>query len=363
MKYKLADLPKACMALVVMGILSSCGEHEAIVEKNDNAIPDSVISKTETAPATMEDVVETVKLNGKIQANESKQARVYALVSGKIKSLSVELGDNVKKGQTLAVLQSTEVAGVANDLTLAQSNVDMTQKTLESTEDLYKDNLATERELTSAKLDHNKALSELNRAKQVSAITGGTNATYTLSAPINGTIIEKNITNNSEVRQDNSASLFTVADLANVWIIANVYESDINKVKIGDNVIVKTLSAPDKNYQGRIDKIYDVLDPASRTMKVRISMNNPNAELKPEMFATVMVKGKAEGRMLAIPSRAVVMDNSKQYVVVKKDKQLSIRPVVIQKRIGETTFITGLQEGEQVVTNSQVFLYEALNSK
>jgi len=239
----------------------------------------------------------------------------------------------------------------------------MTQKTLESTEDLYKDNLATQRDLTTARLDHNKALSELNRAKQVSAITGGINATYTLSAPINGTIIEKNITNNSEVRQDNSASLFTVADLANVWIIANVYESDINKVKIGDDVIVKTLSAPDKNYHGRIDKIYDVLDPASRTMKVRISMNNLNAELKPEMFATVTVKGKPEGRMLSIPSKAVVMDNSKHYVVVKKDKQLSIRPIVIQKRIGETTFITGLQEGEQVVTNSQVFLYEALNSK
>ncbi|MFT3934213.1 MAG: efflux RND transporter periplasmic adaptor subunit [Chitinophagaceae bacterium] len=349
--------------LLAFVMLASCGEHTVVVEKNDNPVPDSVIAHAETATVAIEDIAESVKLNGKVIPNESKQAKVYALVSGKIKSLSVELGDEVKKGQTLAVLQSTEVAGVANDMSLAQSNVDIAKKNLESTEDLYKSNLATERDLTSAKLEFNKASSELNRAKQVSAITGGTNATFVLTAPISGTVIEKTITNNSEVRQDNSNSLFTVADLSNVWVIANVYESDINKIKLGDNVVVNTLSAPEKNYIGKIDKVYDVLDPASRTMKVRISMNNAHNELKPEMFATINVKGKSEGRMLAIPSKAVVMDNSKQYVVVKKDKQLSIKPIQVQKRIGDLSFITGLTQGELVVTNSQVFLYEALNSK
>ncbi|HMC87758.1 MAG TPA: efflux RND transporter periplasmic adaptor subunit, partial [Chitinophagaceae bacterium] len=137
-----------------------------------------------------------------------------------------------------------------------------------------------------------------------------------------------------------------------------------NKIHIGDNVIVNTLSAPEKNYTGRIDKIYDVLDPASRTMKVRISMSNPHNELKPEMFATINVKGKSEGRMMSIPSRAVVLDDSKQYVVVKKDKQhLMIKPVQVIKRIGDKSFVTGVNEGDQVVTNSEVFLYEALNSK
>ncbi len=355
---------KIFLPLVITCIIAaSCRVHAVEAAKDDNAVPDSVIAHAETAPVTIEDIAETVKLNGKIIPNESKQAKVYALVSGKVKSLSVELGDYVKKGQQLAILQSTEVAGVANDVSLAASNVDIAKKNLESTQDLYKSNLATEKDLTSAKLEFNKASSELNRAKQVSAITGGFNATYILGAPISGNIIEKTITNNSEVRQDNSASLFTVADLSTVWVIASVYESDINKITIGDNVVVNTLSNPEKNYPGKIDKIYDVLDPASRTMKVRISMLNPMRELKPEMFATITVKGKPEGRMLSIPSKAVVMDNSLQYVIVKKDKQLLIKPVQVQKRIGETSFITGLQEGEQVVTNSQVFLYEALNTK
>ncbi len=347
-----------------LAILSSCREQTIVNSKDDNSIPDSIINKTETAPVEMDDIVETIKLNGKIIPNEGKQAKVYSLVSGKIKSVAVELGDYVKQGQLLAVIQSSEVAGVANDLSMANSNVEITKKNLESTEALYKSNLATEKDLTQARIEFNKATSELNRATQVSSITGGNNGTYLLKAPINGIVIEKTITNNSEVRPDNNASLFSVADLSNVWVIASVYESDINKIHIGDNVVVNTLSNPEKNYAGKIDKIYDVLDPASRTMKVRISMNNLHNELKPEMFATITVKGKSEGRILSIPSRAVVLDDSKQYVIVKKDKQqLIIRPIQLIKRIGDKSFVAGLNEGDLVVTNSQVFLYEALNSK
>ncbi|MFT3705165.1 MAG: efflux RND transporter periplasmic adaptor subunit [Agriterribacter sp.] len=349
--------------LFIIYTAASC-THAAVTEtKSDNNLPDSIVNKVETAAAVMDDVAETIKLNGKITPDEKRQAKVYALVSGKIKSVSTELGDYVKKGQTLAVLQSSEVAGTANDLSLAESNVSITKKTLESTQDLYSSNLATEKDLTLAKLEYNKAVSELNRAKEVSSITGGSNAIYTLTAPISGTVTEKTITGNSQVRSDNNAGLFTVADLSVVWVIASVYESDIDKIHTGDQVTVNTLSNASKNYTGVIDKIYDVLDPASRTMKVRITMNNPSVELKPEMFATVTVKGKSAGRMLSIPSKAVVLDNSKQYVVVKNNNRLQIKGIKVIKRIGDKSFIDGLSEGDQVVTNSQVFLYEALNSK
>lgn len=343
---------------------TSCEEHNEIQPKDDNPVPDSVAQQTVTAPASIGSENNVVKLNGKITPDETKQAKVYALVSGKIRSVSVELGDHVNRGKQLAVLQSTEVAGVANDVSVSESNLAIAQKNLQAAEDMYKSNLATEREVISARLEVSKASSELNRAKQVSSITGGTNATYVLTAPINGTVIEKTITNNSEVRQDNSTSLFTVADLSTVWIIANVYEADINKIHLGDQVTVNTLTDPNKNYTGRIDKIYDVLDPANRTMKVRISMPNPNDELKPEMFVTISVKQGSMGNKLSIPSVAVVLDDSKHYVIVKHGKDsLSIREVQVLDRVGDRTFVSGLQEGEQVVTNSQVFLYQALNSK
>ncbi len=172
------------------------------------------------------------------------------------------------------------------------------------------------------------------------------------------------MTNNSQVRNDNNTSLFSIANLSNVWIIANVYEADINNIKLGDEVKVNTLADPNKDYVGKIDKVYNVLDPATRTMKVRISMNNANGELKPEMFATIKVKNSSSSRkVLSIPSQAVVLDNSKNYVIVKQGNNLQVKQVEIVKRVDPKSFVSGLNEGDQVVMNSQVFLLQALNSK
>jgi cobalt-zinc-cadmium efflux system membrane fusion protein len=351
------------LPVALVCVLSACSSHVQEVSKDDPAISDSLFNHVPTAAAKMEEPAENIKLNGKIQPDESKEAKVYALVSGKIKSVQVELGDYVKQGQTLGVLQSTEVAGITNDVSVAESNLQLAKKNEETQKSLFEGNLATQQDYLTAQVEHKKAQSELNRAHQVAAITGGNSAAYTLKAPISGYVIEKNISGNSEVRQDNNNALFTVADLSIVWIIANVYETDITSIRLGDEVRVKTLANPEKEYLGKIDKIYNVLDPANRTMKVRISMPNANGELKPEMFATVKVNTRATGSVLSIPANAMVMDNSKQYVVVKKAKELEIREIKLLRRIEDRAFISGLQEGEQVVTSSQVFIYDALNIK
>jgi cobalt-zinc-cadmium efflux system membrane fusion protein len=353
--YKTAIIPVFGFIIAV-----SCNQPQA-APANPNTVWDSVLRTVQTAPATVESVVECIKLNGQIQANEDHQAKVYALASGKIKSVNVALGDKVQKNQTLAVLQSMEVAANSNDLSLAEANVAMTKKNLETTKDLYEGNLATSRDYTSAQVDYNKALSELNRAKQVLAITGGKNAVYELKAPLTGYVVERNISGNSEVRQDNNNPLFTVADLSNVWVIANVYESDISRIHTGDAVKVTTLANPNTPLDGKIDKIYNVLDPATRTMKVRISMANPTIALMPDMFVTVKVNAQPASSMLTIPSQAIVMDDSKNYVVVKDAKGLHIKEITLIKRVDPKAYVEGLVEGEQVVTNSQVFIYQALS--
>lgn len=346
--------------VIASAAMVSCGHNEAAPVKNNNAW-DSIMRTIQTAPVTVENVAEMIKLNGKIQANEDHQAKVYALVSGKIRSVNVALGDKVQKGQVLAVLQSSEVAGMSNDITLAESNVAITKKNMETTKDLYQGNLATEKDYLTAQVEYNKALSELNRAKSVASITGGKNAVYELRAPLTGYVIEKNITANSEVRQDNNNPLFSVADLSNVWVIANVYESDIDQIHTGDAVQVNTLANPNASYEGKIDKIYNVLDPATRTMKVRITMNNPGLELKPEMFVTVKVNAQPSAKMLAIPSQAIVLDNSKNYVIVKEGGQLHVKEIQLIKRVDNKAYIQGLNDSDQVVTNSQVFIYQALS--
>lgn len=342
--------------------LFSCNDRQTQPVKATSAIPDTLVKNIQTAPAVTEFERDVIKLNGKIQANESRQAKVFALVSGRIQYTHAELGDFVRKGQVLAELKSIEVAGMSNDISLAESNVQMAKKNLETTTDLYKGSLATEQDWLNAKIGYNKALSEFNRARQVASITGGKNASYTISAPISGFIIEKNVTANSEVRQDNNTDLFAIADLSEVWIMANVYEADMNSIHLGDPVTVNTLANPTKDYPGRIDKIYNVLDPATRTMKVRISMNNPGYQLKPEMFASVKVNGRVATQVLSIPSQAIIMDNSRNYVVLRRADKLSIREITLIKRVDDRAYIAGLAVGDQVVTNSQVFLYQALST-
>jgi cobalt-zinc-cadmium efflux system membrane fusion protein len=136
----------------------------------------------------------------------------------------------------------------------------------------------------------------------------------------------------------------------------------MNSIHLNDSVIINTLASPGKDYYGTVNKIYNVLDPATRTMKVRINMNNSNNELKPEMFATVKINEKTDNKSLAVPSAAIVLDNSKNYVVIKEGSKLSVREITLIKRQGDTAYITGLNAGEQVVTASQVFLYQALTS-
>ncbi|MGZ3925174.1 MAG: efflux RND transporter periplasmic adaptor subunit [Flavisolibacter sp.] len=353
----------ALFMVVIISFLISCNSHEKDEAATTPVISDSLIRTLQTAPVVPKDESNIVKLNGKIQPDESRLVKVYALVSGKIQKVNVELGDFVHKGQTLAILKSTEVAGTSNDLVLAESNVAMTKKALETTKDLYDGKLATEQDFINAKLAYNNALAQLNKAKQVASITGGQNSSYVITAPITGYVIEKTITNNSAVRSDNSADLFAIADLSRVWVMANVYEADINNIHLGDSVRVNTLASPEKNYIGKVDKIYNVLDPATRTMQVRISMDNATGELKPEMFATVTLSAKSSGKLLSIPSHAIVMDDSRNFVIVKKGNKLDVKEINLVKRLEDEAYILGLSEGDSVVTSSQVFLYQALTTK
>ncbi len=352
-----------CAIVFILHFLfSSCNQHQQEAAKESLAVTDSMVRNVSTVKAIWEDMEGFVKLNGKIEPNDTKQTKVFALVSGRIESLNVELGDYVQKGQALAILKSTEVAGVSNDLSLASSSVEMAKKNLETTRDLYEGKLATEQDYLNAKITYNKALSELNRASQVASITGGNSSSYVVKAPISGYIIEKNINNNSEVRADNNTHLFAIADLSEVWVVANVYEADFKSIHLGDSVKVNTLADPEKDYLGKIDKIYNVLDPATRTLRIRVSMTNPNNELKPEMFATIRVNGKSAGKALAIPANAIVMDDSKNYVIVRKNNQLLIKEIGLVKRVDHKAYVTGLDEGDEVVNKSQVFLYQALNN-
>jgi cobalt-zinc-cadmium efflux system membrane fusion protein len=166
------------------------------------------------------------------------------------------------------------------------------------------------------------------------------------------------------IRTDNSNNLFTISDLKNVWVLANVYESNISQVHPGDNVEVTTLSYPGRVFHGKVDKILNVLDPTNKVMKVRIVLPNPDYALKPEMFASVRVANKTSEESLCVPSGSLIFENSQYFVLVyKSQSDVKITPVQVISSNGNQSYISGpVQQGDKVIGSNAVLIYSALNS-
>jgi len=219
----------------------------------------------------------------------------------------------------------------------------------------------SEREFITVKLEYDKALSELQKAENVASITGGENSIYQIISPISGYIIAKNITNNSEVRDDMAEPLFSIADLSTIWVLADVFEVDIQRIKLGQSVEIKTLSN-EKHYQGKIDKVYTVLDPDTKTMKVRVSLANTHNELMPGMFVSVKVECNEAETAVVIPYNSLIFNENRNFVVVKNGNKTEIREVQELFHNNGKCYVNGLTDGETVITEGQLFLFEQLNS-
>ena len=305
-------------------------------------------------------------LSGEIGFDENKVVKVFPFSSGQVMEVKVSLGDKVKQGQTLAVIRSADIVGNYSDLSSAERDESIAKRQMDNEESLFKNGISSEKEYNEAKLNYEKAAAVVNKIRQQIAINGkgNTDATgaYTIKAPREGYIVEKKINPGSFIRQDNTDNLFTISDLKNVWVWANVYEIDISKIKLGYTAVVNTLAYPDKSFTGEVDKISDVLDPQTKVMRIRINLPNPSGLLKPEMFANVKVTNKEGRKAVSVPSSALVFSNSKNYVVIYKDQcDLKVQEVSVLKNVSGVSYISsGLQVGERVISENQILLYNAL---
>jgi cobalt-zinc-cadmium efflux system membrane fusion protein len=353
--------------LCVLSFLFSC---KTKTEDNENEktkyiIPDSLAKKLEIDTVIKSQFINAATFTGKVAFNDEHVVKIYPMISGNVQDVKVMLGDYVQAGQTLAVIKSSEMAGYSNDLVNAETNLRVAKKNSDATQDMFNSGLASQKDLISAEAAYEQAKSELSRINRVLKINGGnTSGEFVVKAPISGFIVEKFITNNTSIRADNSNNLFTISDLANVWILANVYESNISLVHAGDNADVTTLSYPGKVFHGKIDKIMNVLDPTNKVMKVRVVLPNPAYELKPEMFANITVTNKENKEMLCVPSSAIIFDHSENYVLVyNNNADVRITPVKVLNTVNNKTFIeTGVNAGDKIIASQAILIYDALNN-
>lgn len=358
--------------LLLLGGMSSCGSSAKSEETAtaDQPRQDANLLATATFDtAKLENVRNELNLTGKITFNQDQVVKVFPLVGGHIETLKADLGDYVKKGQTLALIRSGDLADLEQQGIAARGQLSVAQKNLQVAEDMSKAGLSSQRELVASKEQLQAAKGEVNRVSERRLIVGGNGSVYVVKAPMSGFIVEKTASQGMELRSDDPENLFTISNLDHVWVLANVYESDLANVHEGDAATITTLSYPDKIFRGKIDKIFNVLDPDSKTLKVRVTLENRTvgpAEylLKPEMFANVSVTYAGRDQRVAIPAGAVVFDKNRNFVVlVNKENQPLVREVNIYKTIGQTTYLSGgLAPGDRVVKTNQLLVYNALGN-
>jgi len=346
--------------------LAACENKKA--KENDDphfVISDSLLKTIRIDTVMNCPLVNTLTLTGKVSYNEENVAKTFPLVTGVVSDIKVQLGDYVQKGQALGSIKSVEMAGYANDLITANTNLVIAKKNLDAMQEMYKGQLVNERDVVNANVAYQQAEAQVTKATNILQINGGnTKSEFIIKAPVNGFIVEKQVTNNMSIRSDNTTSLFTISDLKNVWVWANVYESNINQVHMNDNVQITTLSYPGEVFHGKIDKVVNVLDPVNKVMKVRVALPNPGFKLKPEMFASVMVTNKeTHTTALCIPSDAMIFDNSQHFVLVYKNPaDVKIVPVQVVSQYGNSTFITGdVKAGDKIISSNTVLIYQSLN--
>ena len=352
--------------IIPLIVAFSCKEkNNETALKQPFCLTDTLQKKVVIEDVKTETVKNSIALSGKIEANEDEWVKVFPVVGGVVEEMKVQLGDYVTKGQPLAVIRSSEIADYQSQLSVAESNVKIAKKSVSSNKEMFSSGLVTEKDVIAAETDLEKAEADLKRIQQTTSIYGAKgNAIQTIIAPVSGYIIEKNVTDKMQYRVDAAQPFFIIANLEEVWVMASVFESDIAKIKVGYDADVNVIAYKDKIFTGKIDRIFSILDPQSRVMKVRIKILNKDNLLKPEMFAQINIKyDDGSNRLPAISAQSVIFDKNKNYVMVYTDKcNIETREIEIYETIGNTTYIkNGLKDGEKIISKYQLLVYDALN--
>jgi cobalt-zinc-cadmium efflux system membrane fusion protein len=339
---------------------------------------------TASAPPEAPQVVKTVhpeyktrataiETSGKAQFNEEQLVRVQAPSTGRVVEVLARPGEVVEPGQRLFLLDSPDLGQAKSDYAKAVADVERSQKALALARELFEARAIAQKEIRDTENDWRKAVTERERAaarlrtlgvptEQFEAIANRADAStrITVTAPRSGVIVERNVALGQVVaygQSDTPLNLFVVADLSTMWILADVYEPDVPKVRVGQTVSVTLPCCPGDRYEGRITYISDVVDKETRTVKVRAAVPNRGRALKAEMFVKVAI-GTGTARVLVIPESAVHTEDRKTFVFVQSgESAYDRRPVKLGASFdGSVEVLEGVGPNDTVVSSGSILL-------
>ncbi len=363
-----------CLVLAMSACGARKGQERAAAPPNEIWLSAAQARQAdyEVAPVAEGTVGGTVRTVGRLAFDDQRVTHLFSPVSGRVTRLLADLGQRVKPGQALAVIDSPDLGGALSDYHKAQAGFVAAEKEFRRQNELFEGHAGAERDLDSAEAIYRNALAERDRARQrAELLCGGDLAQvgqgYQLRSPIAGEVIAR-MTNpgaelNGQYGGGSAAELFTIGELDRLWLLADVAEMDIAKVRVGSRVTFEVQGQPGPARTGVVNWVAGSLDPVTRTARIRCEVPNPGRSLKPEMFAQVSIQVGGR-RALAIPRSALVRMGDLTYALVDLGPladgghRFERRPIQAEERESGDLLpvLSGLRAGEKVVTRGVLLL-------
>jgi len=323
------------------------------IDKND-------VGKFPLTTAGQIEAPSELKATGTVFPDISREVPVISLANGRVVDIKTRLDDNVKKGQLLFSVQSSDVTNAFDAYLKAVNDEQLANKADIRAQDLFKHGAISQAMVEQADATEKDAQADLTAAEEQLKVLGvdknHPSPIVNVYAPITGVIIGQNVTNAAAagVTLSGSATAFTIADLSTVWILCDVYENDIPKIQVGQEAKIKLTAYPDRPLTGRVSDIGPVLDPSIRTAKVRIQVPNPGI-LRLGMFVTATFSSKKNVTYTVIPADAVLHVHDRDWVYLPAGGNQFRRTEVRAGAMldgNRQEILSGLEPGQKVVVNA-----------
>jgi membrane fusion protein, heavy metal efflux system len=315
-------------------------------------------------------------VQGRLEYSPDRYVKISSPLNGVVRSVHGKLGNGVSRDESLLTIESPEIITTYAQLTESEADRNLAIRSRDMVRDLYQAKALPKKDLDHAEAEAKRteadyqrirerllvlkvAESELNRPAADRKITGR----FELKAPFDGVIVEKNVSVGQLI--DLAESLYTVANTDLLQAVGDIYERDLRMVRVGMPVTVTVDFVPNQRFSGVIRYIGDVVDPTSRTVKIRCDVTNRNHQLKADMFARISVEIGSHGHVVAVPLKAVIRLAEKSYVFVQHSREVfERREVQLGSTFGELVeVLEGLESGDQIAVEGSLLLEGALEKQ
>ena len=336
---------------------------------------ESLLAQIKISEVSQSDVSDILRVAGQIDFDEQALTRIGASVTGRVTQINAQLGNEVKKGDTLALINSSELSNSQLAYLKARSEKEFHRRTVQRAKTLFEADVISAAELqrreseyevasaqTRAAQDQLRVLGVNLKAMEELATTGAIDSVASVMATIKGVVVERKVTTGQVVQP--ADVLFTVADLSRVWAVAQVPEQQVAQVKVGQSVRIEVPALENEKLIGKLIYVGSTVNPESRTVLVRTELENSSGRLKPSMLASMLIESTPTKRMV-VPITAIVREQDTDYVFTEeKPGSFRLKPVRLSsEHNGQRVVLDGLSQGMRIVSDGAFHLNNHRNLK